>query len=198
MSDDRVLPPPPPPSSRPSHKPSRETDFWAGLFLDLSVRVEWLGQALDAVPKEDASAPALVRLRSYARALQELHAALERVQAHRADPHLKPLFSLEGALAGFLSRLYGWCEEVGNDFERMAVALRRREPTSIVFSHHAVNGSYAQFNELVASMRHTNDIARELHGLDDVKRWRAFDESLEELIWATEWVHMSLARRPGD
>lgn len=198
MSDDRVLPAPPPPSSRPARTSSRESDFWAGLFLDLSVRVEWLGQALDAVPKEDASAPAIVRLRAYARALQELHAALERVQAHRSDPYLKPLFSLEGALAGFLSRLYGWCEEIGDDFERMAVALRRREPTSTVFSHHAVNGSYVQFSALIAAMRHANDIARELHGLEDVQGWRAFDECLEELIWATEWVHMTLARRPGD
>jgi hypothetical protein len=195
MTEDRVLPPPP--SSAPRIG-SKENDFWAGLFLDLSVRVEWLGQALDAVPKEDASAPALVRLRAYARCLQELQSALQRVHAQRADPQLKPLFSLEGALAGFLSRLYGWCEEMGEDFERMAVALRRKEPTSTVFSHQAVNGSYAQFGALIAAMRSANEIARELHADDDQEAWRAFDESIEELIWAVEWIHMALARRPGD
>jgi hypothetical protein len=196
---DRVLPPPPVPSSTALlRKSSTESDFWAGLFLDLCVRVEWLGQALDAVPKEEASAASLVRLRSYAHALEELRHALARVQAHRADPLLKPLFSLEGTLANYLSRLYGWCEEIGTDFERMAVALRRRQPTSIVFSHHAVNTSYATFEALVVSMRHANEVARELHGNADQVVWRAFDERLEELIWATEWVHMTLARRPGE
>ncbi len=162
------------------------------------MRVEWLGQALDAVPKEDTSAAALVRLRAYAHALDELHHAIERVQAHRAEPHLKPLFALEGPLAGYLSRLYGWCDEIGNDFERMAVALRRRQPTSIVFSHNAVNTSYAHFDELTSALRHTNEVARELHGRDHQQSWRAFEERIEELIWATDWVHMTLARRPGE
>jgi hypothetical protein len=198
MSDDRVLPRPPSPSSAALlRKPSTESDFWAGLFLDLSLRVEWLGQALDAVPKQDASAASLVRLRSYAHAVEELQNALGHVQAHRKDLRLKPLFSLEGPLAGFLSRLYGWCEEIGNDFERMAVALRRREPTSIVFSHHAVNGWFAHFNELIEAMRHATEVARELHAGED-REWRDFDEHVEELIWATEWVHMTLARRPGE
>jgi hypothetical protein len=195
MADDPAPPLPPLSSSR---LVSRESDFWAGLFLDMSLRIEWLSQALDAVPREDASALALVRLRSYARALQELHDALERVQTRRLDARLKPLFSLEGPLAGFLSRLYGWCDEIGNDFERMAVALRRREPTSTVFSHASVNKSYAHFEEIIAAMRRANETARGNYGPDDQPLWAAFDESLEELIWATEWVHMTLARRPGD
>jgi len=176
--------------------PSTETDFWAGLFLDLSVRVEWLGQALEAVPKEDASAAALVRLGSYARALHEVHEALARVHAHRPDPYLKPLFSLDGPLALYLSRLYAWSEQIGDDFERMAVALRRKERTSIVFSHSAVNDSYAQFATLIEAMRRACDAAREVLGTKS--QWRAFDEHLEELIWSTEWVHMTLARPPGE
>jgi hypothetical protein len=193
---ERILPPPPPPSN-PPRKPSAETDFWAGLFLDLTVRVEWLEQALDAVPREDASAEALVRLRAYSRALAELHKSLESVHRHRAEPSLKPLFVLDGPLAGFLSRLYGWCEEIGNDFERMAVALRNRQPTSIVFSHKAVNKSYADFDKLMAAMRQANDKARERRMVKDRDGWRMFEERLEELIWATEWVHMTLARAPG-
>jgi hypothetical protein len=198
MGDERVLPPMPPSSARSrTRTTSNETDFWAGLFTDLSVRIEWLGQALDAVPKSEASVAALVRMRSYAHAVDELQLALERVQAYRADPRLKPLYSLDGPLAGYLSRLYGWCEEIGNDFERMAAALRRREPTSIVFSHKEVNDSYAHFGELVAAMRRQYEIAYELHGSDDGAVWRAFDEALEELVWANEWVHMTLARAPG-
>jgi hypothetical protein len=196
MSEDRILPLPPPPSSR-GRIPSGEADFWAGLFIDLSVRVEWLTQALDAVPREDASAAALVRMRSYEHALKELQVALGRVQAQRKSALLKPLFSLDGPLAGFLSRLYGWCEEIGNDFERMAAAMRRKLPTSTVFSHKTVNGSYAQFEALFATVRAAHAAARQRLERDD-STWRTFDESVEELIWATEWVHMTLARRPGD
>ncbi len=193
---ERVLPPPPS-STRVPRKVSAESDFWAGLFDELTVRVEWLEQSLDAVPKEDASAEALVRLRAYARALEELHRSLAQVQAHRADPHLKPLFVLDGPLAGFLSRLYGWCEEIGDDFERMAVALRRREPTKIVFSHRGVNDSYAHFAGLIAAIRRADGAAHAAHGVEDAGAWRVFDERLEELIWATEWLHMTLARAPG-
>ncbi len=173
-------------------KVSTESDFWADLFLDLGVRVEWLSQALDAVPKEDASAASVVRLHSYARALTELQASLERVQKQRADPELKPLFALDGPLAGYLSRLYAWCEEIGNDFERMARALRRHEPTSIVFSHRTVDQSYAHFDALMTKMRLADG-----SGIDPQK-WRAFSEHLEELMWATEWVHLALVRRPGE
>jgi hypothetical protein len=197
MSEDSILPLPPPPSSR-NRIPSGETDFWAGLFVDLTLRVEWLTQALDAVPKEDASASALVRMRSYERALKELEVAAGRVQAHRRSELLKPLFSLDGPLAGLLSRLYGWCEEIGSDFERMAVAMRRKLPTSTVFSHKTVNSSYAHFEKFFAAVRTANGEARQRQGAEDSPAWRAFDESIEELIWATEWVHMTLARRPGD
>jgi hypothetical protein len=60
MVDDRVLPPPPPSSSALRGKPSSESDFWAGLFVDLSVRIEWLEQALDAVPHFDTHLEELV------------------------------------------------------------------------------------------------------------------------------------------
>jgi hypothetical protein len=194
---ERNFPRRPQSSSKALRIPSTESDFWAGLFLDLGLTVEWLGQALDAVPTGDASATALVRLRSYARALQELHQSLGRVQAHRPDPQFKPVFVLDGPLAAYLSRLYAWCDEIGNDFERMAGALRRREPTSVVFSHRAVNDSYAQFTALIEAMRKGLERAHPAHGEKDPGAWRAFEEHVEELIWATEWLHMTLARAPG-
>jgi hypothetical protein len=194
---ERILPRPPPSSSKALRIPSTESDFWAGLFLDLTLSVEWLGQALDAVPTGDASAAALVRLRSYARALEELHRALGHVQAHRPDLQFKPVFALDGPLAGYLSRLYAWCDEIGTDFERMAAALRRREPTSIVFSHRAVNASYAQFAALIEAMRKGLDVSRPAQSVTDPGAWRSFEEHVEELIWATEWLHMTLARAPG-
>ena len=194
---ERIIPRPPQSSSKALRIASTEADFWAGLFVDLSVSVEWLGQALDAVPTGDASAAALVRLRSYARALEELRHAIGHVQGHRPDMEFKPLFSLDGPLAGYLSRLYAWCAEIGDDFERMAGALRRREPTSIVFSHRAVNASYAQFTTLIEAMRKGLDAARPTATAKDAAAWRSFEEHVEELIWATEWLHMTLARAPG-
>lgn len=198
MTEERVLPPPPPPSSTALLRhPSTETDFWAGLFLDLTVRIEWLEQALDVLPREGPSAAAQARLRGYHRALEELRGALDRVQSHRADPRFRPLFALEGELAALLSRLYGWCEEISDDFERMAVALRKKAPTSVVFSHQAVNGWYAHFDELTSRVRHSLEVARDLHGARIPDAWRAFEEHVEELVWATEWLHMALARPPG-
>jgi len=186
----------PPTPSRPTGKPSAETDFWADLFLDLTVHIEWLDQALDSIPRDDASAETVVRLRGYSRTLAELRLAIEQVQQLRADPELKFLFDLGGPLAGFLSRLYAWCCELGDDFERMAGAVRRGEPTKVIFSHKVVNKSYAQFDELVTAIRRANDVATVASELPD--KARAFDERLEELIWATEWVHLALARSPGE
>jgi hypothetical protein len=185
-----------PPPSLPRAKPSAETDFWAGLFLDLTLRIEWLDQALDAIPTDVASAETVVRLRGYSRTLEELRLAIERVQEQRADLELKFLFDLARPLAGFLSRLYGWCGELGDDFERMAVAVRRREPTNVIFSHKVVNKSYAQFDALFSAIRRTNEVPRIASGAPD--KARAFEEALEELIWATEWVHLALARSPGE
>lgn len=198
MSEISSFPPRPKSISGFPRIPSAETDFWAGLFQDLNLRVEWLEQALDAVPREDASAASFVRLGSYTRALHELGQALERVHTHRKDPNLKPLFALDGPLANFLSRLYAWSDTIGDDFERMATCLRRREPTSVVFSHRAVNDSYEQFNALIESMRRAIEAARASAPSNAADAWRSFDEHVEELIWATEWVHMTLVRRPGD
>lgn len=182
---------------RPARIPSLEADFWAELFLELTVSLEWLGQALDAIPKEDASAEAVVRLRSYSRALDELRTALERVQALRAEPEHKPFFNLGGPLALFLSRQYAWCKEIADDFERMATALRRHEPTRAVFSHKAVNVSYAQFDTLAGAVRRANEATR-IESKTPAVEARAFDERLEELFWATEWLHLALARSPGE
>ena len=33
---------------------------------------------------------------------------------------------------------------------------------------------------------------------DALPAWKAFDADLEELLWATEWLHLSLAAKPGD
>lgn len=86
---------------------------------------------------------------------------------------------------------------IGIDFERTAAALRRGDPISIVFSQHEVNESYAQFGMLTDAVRRTLAGASEQHDTTEPERWWEFTERVEELIWATEWVHLTLARRPG-
>jgi hypothetical protein len=183
--------PPAPPSSR--RMPATEATFFDDLFVDLEVRIEWLGQVLDSVPDRESSA--LARLQEYTKALGELRKTLEKLHTHAHDRALAPLFALDGPLAGYLSRLYAWCEEISNDFERLAVGLRRKEAVWSVFSAKMVSGSFSHFDEIAAAVR--KDIARMRAGMPPTDAERAFDAHLEEVLWATEWLHMSLARAPG-
>ena len=181
--------PPAPSSQRP---PSVERNFFADLLEDLTIRVEWLEQVIDSVPDSGA----LAQLRGWATALKELHRALDHMQKHQRDPRFKRLFALEGPLAAFISRLYSWCEEMSGDFEALAVKLRRNEPVLAVFSHHKVNQSFADFQKLGAALRESLAESRRTDP-EAVASWATFDTDFEELLWATEWMHMSLANRPG-
>src|SRR5207249_2592309 len=110
--------------------------------MDLSLRVEWLEQALAAVPDEGA----LARLRGLVKSLDEIERAAGLVETYNAQ------------LEEFLTRLYAWCDGIASDLERMATSLRQGRPTSIVFSHDAVSRSYARFAELM------DPIQRNAHG----------------------------------
>jgi len=183
---------PPPPSSR-RRLPSSEHSFFEDLFTDLEVRVEWLGQVLDSVPDRDSTA--LARLHEYAKALGDLGKALHKLHTHTSDRSLYVLFALECPLAAYLSRLYAWCEEISDDFERLAVGLRKGEPVWTVFSERMVNVSFAHFDELAAAIR--KDVMNMRAGMPPTDREKLFDAHLDEVLWATEWLHMSLARPPG-
>jgi hypothetical protein len=118
------------------------------------------------------------------------------MQEHQGDRRLKRLFALEGPLAAFISRLYSWCEEISGDFEALAVKLRRNEPVLAIFSHHKVNQSFADFQRLGAALRESMADSRRSDPAA-IASWATFDTDFEELLWATEWMHMSLAKRPG-
>ena len=83
----------------------------------------------------------------------DLHKAIVHVQEHLGDSRFAKLFSLEGPLAAFLSRLYAWCEEVTIDFEAVAVRLRRGEPVLALFARRSVNASFKEFHELSEALR---------------------------------------------
>jgi len=170
----------PPPSKRTM---STETSFFGDLVDDLALRTEWLEQVIASVPDSGA----LTQLRGWAKALGELHTAIVHVQARIPDPRFSRLFVIEGPLAAYLSRLFAWCEEMTVDFEALAVKLRRNEPVLAVFSHHRV--SDAALRSSLAESRPATPEAQ--------AAWSTFDADFEELIWATEWLHMSLAGTPG-
>ena len=179
----------PPPSKRTM---STETSFFGDLVDDLALRTEWLEQVIASVPDSGA----LTQLRGWAKALGELHTAIVHVQARIPDPRFSRLFVIEGPLAAYLSRLFAWCEEMTVDFEALAVKLRRNEPVLAVFSHHRVSDSFAHFQQLDAALR--SSLAESRPATPEAQAaWSTFDADFEELIWATEWLHMSLAGTPG-
>jgi hypothetical protein len=181
---------PPPPSSR--RTPPTETTFFPDLFSDLTLRIEWLEQVIEGVPDSGASA----QLRGWAKALRDLHEALDHLQAHLFDKHFSRLFELDAPLAAFLSRLYAWCEEISEDFEELAGRLRRNEPVLALFSHKAVSDSFAHFQQLNEALRESLAESRPMTP-ETQAAWKTFDADFEELLWATEWLHMSLAAKPG-
>jgi hypothetical protein len=182
---------PPPPSTR---GPSSGARFVDDLFVDLSLQIEWLKQVLDATPEHAKTSEAVNNLRAHGAALVELESAIDRVKRHAHDRRFAHLFALDGALTAYLSRLFAWCEETSSTIERLAVRLRREEAVNTVFAYSHVNGSYAHFEELTAALlsqlRHKRPAA-------DEQAWRAFESSVEELLWATEWFHVRLAKVPG-
>jgi hypothetical protein len=192
MSETPQIPPPPPSRRTP---PSGRT-YFCDLLVDLATRIEWLEQVLDGVPEPQASSDAQGQLRGWTKALHELHHAIVQVQEHLDDIRFARLFGLDAPLAAFLSRLYAWCEEISTDFESLAVKLRKKQPVTALFSHRAVSDSYKRFQELAEALREAVAESRPMTP-ESQAAWTTFDTDFEELLWATEWMHMSLARRPG-
>ncbi len=171
---------------------STERNFFRDLVEDLTVRIEWLEQVIESVPDSGA----LLQLRGWAKALRELHKSMAHLQERVADPRYGHLFAIEGPLAAFLSRLFAWCEEITTDFEVLAVKLRKGQPVLAVFSHHEVNASFEHFQELAGRLRDSLVLWRPQNP-EAWAEWKTFDADFEELLWATEWLHMSLASKPG-
>jgi hypothetical protein len=184
----------PPPSSR--RTPPTHASFFRDLLADLTLRLEWLEQVIDGVREPEASSSAVAQLRGWSKAMRDLHAAVTKLQLHLDDKRFASLFELEGALAAFLSRLYAWCEEISTDFESIATKLRRSEPVLAVFSHRNVSESFSHFQELGEALRESLAVSRP-RTPDAQSAWTTFDADFEELLWATEWLHMSLAKQPG-
>jgi hypothetical protein len=185
---------PPPPQSR--RTPASGATYFRDLLFDLSVRIEWLEQVIGSVPEPQASSDAVAQLRGWTKALHELHHAIVQMQEHLGDARFAKLFALDAPLAAYLSRLYAWCEEISVDFEALAVKLRQNQPVLALFSHKAVSDSYGRFQALTEALRESLTESRPMTP-ESQAAWSTFDSDFEELLWATEWMHMSLARQPG-
>lgn len=181
--------PPPPPSKRTL---STERNFFADLVDDLTVRLEWLEQVIASVPDSGA----LTQLKGWSKALGEVHRTIVHVQQHLGDARFGRLFAIEGALAAYLSRLFAWCDEITTDFEALAVKLRSGKPVLAVFSHKIVSASYSHFQALEGSVRASLAQYRP-QAPEIAAAWPTYDGDFEDLLWAVEWLHMSLASQPG-
>jgi len=186
----------PPPSSRRIPESAGSTFFHDSLH-DLAVQNEWLEQVLDGVPEPQASSDACAMLRGWAKTLAQLQASVAHFQQHARDKRFARLFAAGAPLTAYLARLYAWCAQLTVDFEAVAAKLRRNEPILGLLRQKDVNDSFAIFQELGEPLRESFVESRPMT-LESQAAWRGFDEDLEELIWATEWMHMNLARSPGD
>jgi hypothetical protein len=200
-SDSRLISSPPFSSRRlpvarksafPAARSSSPFAFSFDPVQDLAIRVEWLEQALTGVP----SSWALAQLLGWTQGLRDLHRTIVRVQAHARDPLFGRVFNSDGALAAFLGRLFEWCGDIIREFEGIAGKLRRQQPALAVFSFKVVSESYVRFQRLEVGLRAA--IAELRPSIHDVHaEWATFESDFEEMLWATEWLHMSLAARPG-
>ena len=184
--------PPPLRSGPPSGR-----SYFSELLHGLAVQIEWLEQVLDGVPEPQASSDASAMLRGWTKALAELQGVIAHFQAHLHDKRFAPLFAVGAPLASYVARLYAWCEQLIVDFEGLAVKLRRNEPLLGLLLQQDVNDSFQRFQELGEPLRESFVQSRPMTP-ESQAAWRTFDEDLEALIWATEWMHMNLARSPGD
>ena len=154
----------------------------------MAVSIEWLAQVVAGVPQESA---ALRTLDGYVVELTGLMDAVERVQSRALLPTLAPAFGREAPLFAYLKTLFAWTDGLAGAFEEIATGLRRREPVRPVFLLQRINASYARLDGLM----HATKASLRAAELDEA---HALDVDLEELSWATSWLHVSLTKRFGE
>jgi len=183
----------PPPSRR---IPENALGYFCGLLHDFAIRIEWFEQALDGIPEPQASSGAAALLRSWAKALNELLGAVAKLQEHLHDRRFAKLFELGRPLAAYLGHVYASCGQMTIGFEALAVKLRRSEPVLGLFLRKDVNDSFQRFHSLREPLYHALFESRPITP-ESREGWHAFNQDLEELIWATDWLHVNLARGPA-
>jgi hypothetical protein len=192
LHDDSLVGVPSPARRIPQNAPG----YFCGLLHDFAIRIEWFEQALDGIPEPQASSGAAGLLRNWAKALDELLGAVAKLQEHLHDRRFAKLFELDRPLAAYLGHVYAWCGEMTLGFEALAVRLRRSEPVLGLLLRKDVNDSFQRFHSLVEPLCHALFESRPMTP-DSREAWHTFDQDLEEVIWATDWLHVNLARGPA-
>lgn len=159
-----------------------------GASEELGIAIEWIEQAVEGLPDSWGRA----RLQGWTHGLRDLQERIARVMGHASDLRFARLFAPDGAAANFLAQLLAWCQEISRQFDELATKLRRGQPALAVFPFKVVSDSYVRFQRLETVVRASIAGLRPAAYAAEAP-WHRFDADFEELVWSTEWLHMSLA-----
>jgi hypothetical protein len=176
----------------PSALPADEALFLEDLVADLAVRAARLRHAVDGLPPPQVSSDVANQVRFWLDALQDLANAAQAVVAHVDDRPFARFFTLDGALATLLSRLHAWCAETGGALQRVLTRLRQAEPVLRAGPYPGLDASLASFEQIGERLRRSmQDVDPAAGEVRDA--WPTIEQDVEQLIWTTEWLHLSLA-----
>src|SRR5262249_54068488 len=155
---------------------------------------EWLEQVLESVPVEHHAA-VLGTMFSQVDELRAVQGAVTSVCAIGADPALAPLFAPRTPLYMHLVDVCAWIRTRCQSLEEIATGLRRGKPVRSIFLARTINASHANLDGQTPAIRdHVLDVA--CHAGSKVVA--PLDVALEELFWATSWLHLSLTKNFGE
>jgi hypothetical protein len=174
-----------------------EAAFLEDLVVDVERRGAGLRDDVDALPDPQVFSGVASQVRIWLDAVEDLGDAARAVLQRVRDPDLARLFALDGALATLLSRAQVWCAETGLGLGRVVARLRRCEPVLCVGPYPGLDASLVSFVEVGDQIRRAVALEGAVLGAGGaLDGWPAFDREVELLLWATEWLHLSLASEP--
>ena len=157
-----------------------------------AIAIEWLEQGLTTLSIEEHAA-VVHTITGLLGEVRDVHAAAARVRRH--EDAIARIFQVGSPLHAHLADLYAWSEGICGALDEIAVAVRRGEPVRTIFLHRSINASYTRLEgELRAALA---ELSAGTNGAD-ASAARALDADLEELLWATTWLHLSLTKGFGE
>jgi hypothetical protein len=118
----------PPPSTLPPAPFEREADvsgheWWLDAHMSAASNVLCLEQLVDGV-MEDADVLAVDRIRALIVRLGDVRDALYELYCDAADPRMHGRSTPDGALTGYITKLYAWCELVNEKLALVTTGMR--------------------------------------------------------------------------
>jgi hypothetical protein len=162
-------------------------------IASLGERIARLERRLDDIPEPAASLGAAARLRLWLSGIHDVYVASARLREYLHDYRCAPFFQLDGPLTTVVRAIFAWCDHVASEIEEFSRKLRRRVPVLALFPEAAVSLSLVRIER-------TADHARAaLRAAPPSVQPLAckLEADFDELLWATEWLHLSLGKKPG-